>query len=299
MIFRITSRKLSHIAKFVPKSQPVTNQDIEELAEFIKKSQNLLVLTGAGISTESGIPDYRSEEVGLYARSNRRPVDYQQFKKYTHIRQRFWARNHVGWKNFSSTQPNISHKILSKWEKEKKMNWLITQNVDSLHTKAGSVNVTELHGCSFRVICMVCHWSISRKELSQSIELLNPNWSAETEEIAPDGDVLISDDLVKKFNPPCCKSCGGELKPDVVFFGDNVKKPIVDNCMKKLAESDAFLVLGSSLEVYSGYRFLKRASEYGKPIGIVNIGKTRGDHLAQIKIDAQCGTILQAVDNML
>lgn len=296
MIFQTTSRRLS---RFVPKSSPISDVQVDKLAKFIRNSKNLLVLTGAGISTESGIPDYRSEKVGLYARTDRRPLDYQVFVKNSSARRRFWARNHVGWHEFSTTRPNKCHEILSKWEMDKRISWIITQNVDSLHTKAGSKNVTELHGCSFNVVCMKCHSTMKRKDLTGMIEVLNPDWSAKATEIAPDGDVFIPDELVERFKVPNCKSCGGDLKPDVVFFGDNVKKPIVDYCMKKVDESDGLLVLGSSLQVYSGYRFLKKASNQKKKISIVNVGKTRGDELAQLKIDTQIGPLLEAVDKIL
>lgn len=280
---------------FVPPHSPANEDDIDKFKEFIHNSKRLLVITGAGISTESGIPDYRSEGVGLYARSSNRPVQYQDFVKKADIRQRYWARNFVGWPMFSSVLPNKTHKILSDWEREDSLHWLVTQNVDALHYKAGSKNLTELHGSAHRVECLDCKQMISRPELQDMIKGDNPMWYSQSVDMAPDGDVQLSQEQINGFNVPSCQKCGGVLKPEIVFFGDNVPRPRVDFVFDKVKESDSLLVLGSSLEVYSGYRFVNAAHEQKKPIAIVSIGPTRADKLADIKINTKCSEILDHI----
>ncbi|XP_077996032.1 NAD-dependent protein lipoamidase sirtuin-4, mitochondrial-like [Glandiceps talaboti] len=280
---------------FVPDSQPVEPFQIIRLQKFVSESKKLLVLTGAGISTESGIPDYRSEGVGLYARSNSRPIQYSEFLSSQERRKKYWARNYIGYPRFSSFEPNISHHTLAEWEKKGKVHWLITQNVDNLHIEAGTRNLTELHGCSRRVVCLNCHTISPRGELQTRIRHMNPTFEVDAPQIAPDSDVLIPDEDIECFQVPECIKCGGILKPDVVFFGDNVPRPIVNFVFKKVDECDAILVAGSSLYVYSGYRFIARGHDQNKPIAIINIGKTRADHLASIKIDARLGDILSKI----
>lgn len=185
---------------FVPPHSPANEDDIDEFKEFIHNSKRLLVITGAGISTESGIPDYRSEGVGLYARSSNRPVQYQDFVKKADIRQRYWARNFVGWPMFSSVLPNKTHQILSDWESEDSLHWLVTQNVDALHYKAGSKNLTELHGSAHRVECLDCKQMISRPELQDMIKGDNPMWYSQSVDMAPDGDVQLSQEQINGFN---------------------------------------------------------------------------------------------------
>ncbi|XP_071110937.1 NAD-dependent protein lipoamidase sirtuin-4, mitochondrial-like [Haliotis cracherodii] len=287
--------KVATSTKFVPNSQPASEEEIESLQQFMDRSERLLVLTGAGISTESGIPDYRSEGVGLYATSSNRPVQYVDFLKDAKIRQRYWARNFVGWPRFSSFSPNKSHLTLSSWEKKRKVSWLVTQNVDALHYKAGSTQLTELHGSAHRVECLSCRKVLPRNEMQELIKDRNPKWHAESFEMAPDGDVALSTEQVQGFQVPTCDSCGGVLKPEIIFFGDNVARHIVDLVFRKVSESDAVLVIGSSLEVYSGYRFVNRAHNESKPVAIVNIGRTRADDLAQLKISAICGDILPKI----
>ncbi|XP_070571989.1 NAD-dependent protein lipoamidase sirtuin-4, mitochondrial-like [Ptychodera flava] len=281
---------------FVPASQPVQPYQLEQLQEMLNETKNLLVLTGAGISTESGIPDYRSEEVGLYARSESRPIQYMEFLKYPERRKRYWARNYIGWPKFSSFLPNIAHKTLAGWEKENRLCWLITQNVDALHTKAGTRDLTELHGCSHRVVCLNCRTISDRHELQQRILQLNPLFEVESVPVAPDGDVLLDDEQIRDFRVPECVKCGGTLKPDVTFFGDNVPKTIVHFLYRKVDICDAVLVAGSSLYVYSGYRFINRAYQQNKPIIIINIGETRADNLATLKIPAKLGDILPKLE---
>lgn len=198
-ILSVIRRYSSTTHEFVPKAKSVTRADIEEFCEFIDRGRNILVITGAGISTESGIPDYRSQGVGLYATSKSRPVIYQDFVKSEKIRQRYWARNFIGWPRFSSVQPNVSHKFLTKLENSGKLCWLVTQNVDALHYKAGSMKVTELHGSSFRVACMRCEYKVNRHDLQIAIESLNPSWRAFSDKLAPDGDIQLSQEEIEGF----------------------------------------------------------------------------------------------------
>ena len=188
--------------KFVPRSRSAHENDIEILTNFIRENKRILVLTGAGISTESGIPDYRSQGVGLYARSTNRPVIYQDFVKNAHIRQRYWARNFVGWPKFSSLEPNDSHHVVKGWEDIGKVGWIVTQNVDALHHKAGSRNIVELHGSGHRVACLQCQFKMKRLELQEKIIRENPDWVAQALDIAPDGDVQLSQEQIDGFQVP-------------------------------------------------------------------------------------------------
>jgi len=289
---KLLSALQSSIHRYVPSCPPTRQSDINHLQEFISSSNNLFVLTGAGLSTESGIPDYRSEKVGLYARTNHRPVQHGEFVKNPLARQRYWARNYVGWPQFANLQPNICHDVLSEWERADKVNWLVTQNVDALHAKAGSSRVTELHGCSHRVLCLQCGTKINRAKLQDTFKSHNPTWHYTSDALAPDGDVILTQDQVKDFIVPDCAECGGVLKPEVTFFGDNVCRTVVNSLYERLKVCDSMLVVGSSLFVYSGYRFTLHAAELGLPIAILNIGETRADHLASLKIEAQCGEVL-------
>lgn len=292
------SRPRSHgpSGLFVPPSPPLDPEKIKELQRFISLSKRLLVMTGAGISTESGIPDYRSEKVGLYARTDRRPIQHIDFVRSAPVRQRYWARNFVGWPQFSSHQPNPAHWALSNWEKLGKLHWLVTQNVDALHSKAGNQRLTELHGCMHRVLCLNCGEQTARRVLQDRFQALNPSWNAEAQGVAPDGDVFLTEEQVRSFRVPCCDRCGGPLKPDVVFFGDTVNPDKVDFVHRRVKEADSLLVVGSSLQVYSGYRFILTAREKKLPIAILNIGPTRSDDLACLKLDSRCGELLPLID---
>ncbi|KAM8917875.1 NAD-dependent protein lipoamidase sirtuin-4, mitochondrial [Lycaon pictus] len=317
------------IGFFVPSSPPLDPEKVKELQRFVTLSKRLLVMTGAGISTESGIPDYRSEKVGLYARTKQKPIQHGDFLRSAPIRQRYWARNFVGWPRFSSLQPNPAHWALSNWERLGKLYWLVTQNVDALHTKAGSQRLTELHGCMHSprdppanleyilgaynmwcatwwcggvkpiytmVLCLDCGAQIPRGVLQERFEALNPTWSAEAHGLAPDGDVFLTEEQVQSFQVPSCAQCGGPLKPDVVFFGDTVNPDRVDFVRRRVKEADSLLVVGSSLQVYSGYRFILTAREKQLPIAILNIGPTRSDDLACLKLDSPCGELLPLID---
>ncbi|XP_036383546.1 NAD-dependent protein lipoamidase sirtuin-4, mitochondrial [Megalops cyprinoides] len=280
---------------FVPASVPISLEALEQLQSFVTQTKRLFVITGAGLSTESGIPDYRSEGVGLYARTDRRPIQHAEFLRSFKARQRYWARNYVGWPQFSSHGPNSAHLALRSWEALGKVHWLVTQNVDALHSKAGHQQLTELHGCAHRVVCLDCGSVSDRETLQARFAALNHGWAAEATDVAPDGDVFLSDEQVQQFQVPSCEDCRGMLKPEVTFFGDTVARKTVDFVHQRLAESDGVLVVGSSLQVYSAYRFILAASESKIPIAILNIGPTRADHLSSLRISARCGEVLPSI----
>ncbi|XP_015112749.1 NAD-dependent protein deacylase Sirt4 [Diachasma alloeum] len=287
-------RNYSQLA-FVPKYEPPKPDDLTKLSNFIKNSGRLCVLTGAGVSTESGIPDYRSQGVGLYATSNKRPVLYQDFRNKEPIRRRYWARNYIGWPRFSNVQPNGTHKILKHLEDLGIVNCIVTQNVDGLHSKAGSKNVIELHGTAFRVMCLSCDKTINRHDFQKVLDKANPSVTLVSKAIRPDGDVELSEEQIEGFILPPCQNCGGVLKPDIVFFGDNVPRVVVETVQTSVDNADALLVLGTSLTTFSGYRIILQAVEANKPIAIVNIGETRADSYANVKIESRCGEVFSKV----
>lgn len=232
---------LSH---FVPKYNPLSDQDFQKIHEFVTLAKSLFVLSGAGISTESGkyltfqhkqllitiykilgIPDYRSEGVGLYAKSDRRPIQFKDFLDSPSKRKMYWARNYVSWPRFSSFEPNINHKILAKWERKGKIFHQVTQNVDSLLVKAGCLNLTELHGSSYSVRCVDCSFGMTRDSMQLLIKKYNPAWSATSTELAPDNDVVLSEKDVATFVLPNCPSCGNNrLKPEVGMLNQSLFK---------------------------------------------------------------------------
>ncbi|XP_046688657.1 NAD-dependent protein deacylase Sirt4-like [Homalodisca vitripennis] len=289
----IIYRTIKHAIDYVPKHNPISEDHISTIKKFFKDNRQVLVLTGAGVSTESGIPDYRSEGVGLFARSGTKPVQYQEFLKYPKIRQRYWARNFVGWPNFSSIAPNQNHAILKHLEDRQQVQRIITQNVDNLHSKAGSRQVIELHGTAFKVVCLSCDYITSRFAFQKVLSDINQEIIAAPQAVRPDGDIDLPQEFVEDFKTPACPKCGGMLKPDIVFFGDNVPKSRVDAINDEVDKCDALLVLGSSLSTYSGYRIILRVKELHKQVGIVNIGPTRADHLVDFKINAKCSEVLQ------
>lgn len=289
--FKLTKRSVHNLA-FVPKHRPASNEHIKLLCDYLDSHRNFLVLTGAGVSTESGIPDYRSEDVGLFARSTTKPIQFQEFLRKREVRRRYWARNYVGWPRFSSFQPNDNHYILSNMEKAYKVSCVITQNVDNLHIRAGSSNVIELHGTAFKVICLQCGYSVGRHTFQKVLDHLNSNLVISPRTIRPDGDTELAQEIVDNFKVPDCPQCGGILKPKIVFFGDNVPKSVLDSVDNEVAKCDALLVLGTSLSTYSGLRIIHRVSELKKPIAIINIGPTRGDSFADLRINARCGDVL-------
>lgn len=256
------------------------------------RGRRTVVLTGAGCSTESGIPDYRGPTGAMRARQ---PMTYQEFVRSPDGRQRYWARSAVGWLKFAAAAPNIGHYALAQLEARGAVTGIITQNVDALHGRAGSVNVIELHGSLHRVRCLHCGMLRDRESVQAQIALQNPGFlpaSADDLQHAPDGDVHLSAEAVNAFTPPACTQCGGALKPDVIFFGENVPPHTTQQAWDLLAKAEALLVVGSSLAVFSGYRFVKAAHERGIPIAIVNQGVTRGDPHATLRVDAPAGATL-------
>lgn len=252
--------------------------------------RRLAVLTGAGLSTDSGIPDYRGPDSPP---SN--PMTIRQFTSDPVYRQRYWARNHVGWRHMHGTQPNAGHRALAALERAGVVTGVITQNVDLLHTKAGSGNVVNLHGTYADVVCLACDYTMTRTALAEQLEALNPGFLERAEAVggiavAPDADAMISD--TESFRYVDCPVCGGMLKPDIVYFGENVPKARVEQAYSVVESADALLVAGSSLTVFSGFRFVRHAVARGMPVAIVNRGHTRGDELADVTVDSGCSEML-------
>lgn len=271
------------------------------LAAFIASSERLVVLTGAGCSTESGIPDYRSPG-GAWTRH--KPIYFNAFVSSDEVRRFYWARSFRGWPRFAAARPNAAHEALARLEEAGRVRLLITQNVDDLHQEAGSRAVVQLHGRNRLVVCLDCREETPRVEMQARLEELNAAWLArapwahldgDEADFAPDGDADVARETIGDFRVPPCLACGGVLKPAVVFFGEAVPREKVETSMAAVDDAGALLVVGSSLTVWSGFRFVKRAAERGIPIAIVNIGPTRGDELASLKVEAKCGEVLKAV----
>lgn len=254
----------------------------QQLAEFIHRHPRLFVLTGAGVSTDSGIPDYR-DSAGNWKR--KQPVQHQAFMSDLYVRQRYWARSLVGWPVIRDALPGAAHQAIFQLEKLGHVHQLVTQNVDRLHQSAGSQNVIDLHGRSDQVRCMGCGSRFPRNQIHDQSATENPAYAHYTATAAPDGDADLEGIDFSAFQIPHCPECGGILKPDVVFFGDNVPKERVLFALDQLKQSDALLVLGSSLMVYSGFRFCRRAQEWDIPICALNHGVTRADDLLSLKLD--------------
>ena len=266
--------------------------EIRSLGTFLSQSRSVAVLSGAGISTASGIPDYRDRN-GNWKQS--RPIQYGEFVASVAVRRRYWARSFVGWQRFSLAQPNPAHVALADLESSGRVDTLITQNVDGLHSAAGSRRVIDLHGDLGKVRCMGCDSVHRREDFQRALRAANPGWRAEAGVIRADGDAELAGDDVADFAVPACPRCGGILKPDVVMFGESVPKDRVREAMDAVDRADALLVVGSSLTVFSGYRFVRHASASGKPIAIVNQGCTRADDIASLKVDGDCARVLPAV----
>jgi NAD-dependent SIR2 family protein deacetylase len=252
--------------------------------------RRVAMLTGAGMSTDSGIPDYRGPDSPP---SN--PMTIRQFTSDPVFRQRYWARNHVGWRHMDDTRPNAGHRAAAALERDGVVNGVITQNVDLLHTKAGSRNVINLHGTYAHVVCLNCGRSISRAALADELDALNPGFIERVEAVgglavAPDADAVVAD--TTSFRYLDCASCGGMLKPDIVYFGESVPKDVVRQALSLVGDAEALLVAGSSLTVFSGYRFVRHAAALGIPVAIVNRGPTRGDDLATVKVEGGCSELL-------
>jgi len=270
--------------------EPASSQppDVGALASLLR-GRRIVVLTGAGCSTESGIPDYRGP--GTRARA-RNPIQHMEFLGRPEVRARYWARSLIGWPRFSQARPNEAHHALAALERDGHVLGLITQNVDRLHHAAGSARIIELHGALAEVRCLSCGQREPRAQLQERLLALNPGFIEQQVELRPDGDAELPLDAVRSFRIADCTSCGGAMKPDVVFFGDNVPRPTVDAAFAMLEEGDALLVVGSSLAVFSGYRFVLRAAERHMPIAMINIGESRGEELADVRVEARAGEVL-------
>jgi NAD-dependent SIR2 family protein deacetylase len=260
--------------------------EIERGIELLA-GRSTVVLTGAGISTDSGIPDYRGDGA-----PRRTPMTYSDFLSGVEARRRYWARGYVGWRHLSAATPNDGHRAVVAMERSGAASAVITQNVDGLHSAAGSKDVVELHGRMADVVCLECGCRFARARVQEWLSELNPDFDPQAAEIAPDGDVVV--DSADGFVVAACDRCGGVLKPDVVFFGEVVPRTRVEHSFALTDEAEAMLVAGSSLAVLSGFRFVRHAHGRGIPVVIVNRGATRADELATLKIDAGCSETLAA-----
>ena len=262
------------------------------LITFASQHQRLLVLTGAGCSTEAGIPDYRDTR-GAWKRSE--PMRFQLFTADALARKRYWARSMIGWRTMALARPTRAHRALAQLESIGRVALLVTQNVDGLHEAAGSRDVVDLHGRVDKVCCLGCGARSPRADLQAELAQRNPLWAALDARSAPDGDADLEAQDFAAFDVPPCPACGGVLKPDVVFFGETVPRERVDAVRAALAQSDALLVAGSSLMVYSGYRFVEDALAIGKPVVVVNRGRTRADDVLTLKVEHEVGAALEAL----
>ncbi|MGI8434659.1 MAG: NAD-dependent protein deacetylase [Nocardioidaceae bacterium] len=261
----------------------------EALAGFLRQHRRLFVLTGAGCSTDSGIPDYRDAD-GSWKRG--RPIQFRAFMRDADARARYWARSMVGWRSFGAASSSSSHHALARLEASGQIGLLVTQNVDGLHQGAGSRNVIDLHGRLDRVVCMTCRHRLARDDWQRQLGVSNPSWAVLDAAVAPDGDADLDGQDFGGFVVPGCPHCQGVVKPDVVFFGENVPPWRHTQATAALATSDAMLVVGSSLMVHSGFRYAVAASRLGRPVACLNLGRTRADHLLSLKIDAPAGPTL-------
>lgn len=281
---------------WTPAEQTPLDPDIDiriERLRALTDGARICALTGAGISTDSGIPDYRSPGAPV-----RTPMTAQMFRSSPQFRQHYWARNHLGWRHMDAARPNAAHRALTDLQAAGRLTGIITQNVDMLHTKAGTRRVIELHGCYGRVRCLRCGAITSRHRLAERLESLNPGFADRVLgrgaiEVAPDADMTV--EHTGDFVVADCPRCGGILKPDIVYFGENATKSAVAQSFSLVDDSDALLVVGSSLTVMSGLRFARYARRTGKLLIVVNRGATRADDIADLKIDHYCGVVLPAL----
>ena len=265
---------------------------VDELADLLADG-DAVVLSGAGLSTDSGIPDYRGATGSLRRHT---PMTYQTFTRDPHGRHRYWARSFVGWRQIRGARPNAGHLAVGDLQAAGLVDAVITQNVDGLHQAGGARGVVELHGGLDRTVCLGCGDVASRAVLDERLREANPHFGPRTDEINPDGDAELPDEVLDGFVMVGCLACGsGPLKPDVVFFGETVPRDRVDRCFGLVESAGSLVVLGSSLTVMSGYRFVLRAAKLGIPVAIVNVGPTRGDAKADLRVDAPLGVVLPAL----
>ena len=273
-----------------------TPDSLREIAHFLERHPDAMVLTGAGISTASGIPDYRDAD-GV--RRGRAPIQGPEFRSMEPVRRRYWARSMVGWPLISAAQPNAGHAALARLQAGGVLGALVTQNVDGLHQRAGSSGVLELHGNLHAVVCLACGERQSRDAIQDKLVALNPHVAGATAQPAPDGDAHVEPESLDNFRVPDCPQCGGTLQPDVVFFGDSVPGARTTAARELVESASALLVVGSSVMVHSGYRLCTRAAESGKPLAALNAGKTRADHLYTVKSGAALQEFLPRLAGML
>ncbi len=266
------------------------------LAHFLARHPNALVLTGAGLSTASGIPDYRDRD-GV--RRGRLPIQGPEFRRLPAVQRRYWARSMVGWPVLAQARPNAGHAALAQLEAGGHLGSLLTQNVDGLHQRAGSQAVLELHGNIHAVLCLECGARTTRAAVQEQLLRDNPQVALAAAQPLPDGDAAVEPELLDDFQLPVCRVCGGALMPDVVFFGDNVPAARTASALAQMEAADALLVVGSSLMVFSGFRFCRLAAAAGKPIAAVNLGRTRADDMISLKIEASAERLLPAVARQL
>ena len=266
------------------------------LADWVRRHPRLFVLTGAGISTASGIPAYRDAE-GRW--KQRQPVQYQEFIGSLYARQRYWARSLIGWPRFMQAQPTAAHQALVELEAAGFIHQLVTQNVDGLHQRAGNRRVIDLHGRLDKIECLSCQHTLPRSQMQEALKACNPDFLGYRAKLVADGDAQLENVAFEDFVIPDCSNCQGILKPRVVFFGETIPKPRVERAMQKLQQSDAVLAIGTSLVVYSGFRFCRLAAQLGKPIAAINLGKTRADDLLSLKIEDSCdNSLLNLLDKL-
>jgi NAD-dependent SIR2 family protein deacetylase len=261
----------------------------DRLKQFVDSHERIFVLTGAGISTGSGIPDYRDRH-GAW--KHQRPMEFREFVASHAARQRYWTRSWFGWQRFSRAQPNAAHLALARLERLGRLSATVTQNVDGLQQLAGSQRVTELHGSLATVSCLSCGETLARVAMQEALGERNPWLPEQQGELAPDGDAEVHGVDAARLQVPGCNACGGVLKPDVVFFGESIPPQRVQQCRIALGGSDAMLVVGSSLMVFSGFRFVREACQQGIPVAAINRGRTRADELLQHKFDVDCALVL-------
>jgi NAD-dependent SIR2 family protein deacetylase len=271
-----------------PDTPNAPDMNVTTLVDLVADG-DVVVLSGAGLSTESGIPDYRGE---TGRRRPAEPMTYQTFVGSVAARRRYWARSHLGWRHITRVAPNAGHRAVAELQDRGLVTGIITQNVDGLQQAAGAHDVIELHGGLDRVACLGCGRRTPRGLLDERLRAANPGWTAEVEAINPDGDAVLADERIDAFRVVDCTHCGGLLKPDVVFFGENVPRPRVDECYGLTERAGMLLVLGSSLTVLSGYRFVRHAVRHGVPVAIINQGATRGHEHALVTFDAPLGSTL-------
>ena len=265
------------------------SQEVSAAVDWLRRHPRTVVLTGAGCSTASGIPDYRDSD-GDWKR--RPPVQIRDFLRHHPVRQRYWARSFAGWPRFAAAQPNAAHLALARIESAGYIAHLITQNVDGLHQQAGSRRVTDLHGRLDQIECLGCGTRMSRAEFQERLEINNRHWPQHPALSAPDGDADLDGVNFSAFQVPVCERCGGLLKPSVVFFGDAIPAERARLALEKVQSADALLIVGSSLMVWSGFRLVRAAAERSLPVGAINLGRTRADEMLEFKIEASCDQVL-------